>query len=550
MSDYLRAKEVYLSDLLTPGIELHLPPYQRSYSWETDEAGALLDDLLLALEKNKPHFIGAVVLVEEGNGKCLIVDGQQRLTTLTIMIAALRDLETDEALKRDLKVMVGNRAGGLAPDDKPSWRLTLNDLNTVFFRDRIQRSGATEDGESHPPENESHVRMADNLSLFRERFKAMTDEARRTFAAALGRLVMLVRVTVNDWNDGYSVFRVLNTRGKGPADHEIIKSNLLEQADLSQQETSKLSQSWAAYEAEIGGGNMDDLLAQITSIYGKGDKGPEGFQKAVLGKISAAKFMREELPLYFKAYTTISSGKPDFDDPDGKIAAHINHLRLIDHQLWRPVALKYLRHTKGKPDRMRDFFAKLERFAFVMMLVVTDSRPRQKRYQRLLDSLGGTRSIFDRSEPLKVERGEIQRLHERLQTRIGAPRQRTAVALRLNAAVQGGYPLSPEHDATLEHVLPRNPAEGSLWDMTWPNANVHRELCETIGNFVLLPERLNQKADTLSFRDKCAMYFEDGQTVFPLTEDLRGRASWTPDIVRTRSRDLAAILMQDWGFKV
>jgi hypothetical protein len=86
--------------------------------------------------------------------------------------------------------------------------------------------------------------------------------------------------------------------------------------------------------------------------------------------------------------------------------------------------------------------------------------------------------------------------------------------------------------------------------MTWPNANVHRELCETIGNFVLLPERLNQKADTLSFRDKCAMYFEDGQTVFPLTEDLRGRASWTPDIVRTRSRDLAAILMQDWGFKV
>ncbi|MEL7232246.1 MAG: DUF1524 domain-containing protein, partial [Pseudomonadota bacterium] len=86
--------------------------------------------------------------------------------------------------------------------------------------------------------------------------------------------------------------------------------------------------------------------------------------------------------------------------------------------------------------------------------------------------------------------------------------------------------------------------------MTWPNVNVQRELCETIGNFVLLSERLNQAVDTLSFREKCALYFAKGQTVFPLTEDLRGRTTWTPDDVRTRSKDLADILMRDWGFKI
>ncbi|MEM1037131.1 MAG: DUF262 domain-containing HNH endonuclease family protein [Pseudomonadota bacterium] len=549
MTDYLKANDIYLRDLLKPGCELSLPPYQRSYSWETDEAGALLDDLLLALDKERPHFVGAVVLVELDDGTCLIVDGQQRLTTLTIMIAALRDLEGDGDVRASLDGMIGS-LGDQSDNNKPSWRLTLNDLNRSFFSERIQRSGSTQLIDALPPENESQTRMEDNLALYRERFSAMDDETRRTFAQALGQLVVLVRVTVNEWSEGYSVFRVLNTRGKGPSDHEIIKSNLLEAADLPQPEVNALSTRWAEFEAEIGGGNMNDLLSLITGIFTRNGKGPDGFTSGVLSKMSAESFLKEELPAYFRAYKTISSGKPGFDDPGGHIASHINHLRLIDHQLWRPVALKYLRYTSQKPERMRDFFAKLERFAFVMMLVVTDARPRQKRYQKLLDSIGATRSIFDRGEPLKIDRSEIARLHERLQTRIGAPRQRKAVALRLNAAVQGGYALTPEHGATLEHVLPRNPAEDSHWNMTWPNVNARRELCETIGNFVLLSERLNQAVDTLSFRDKCALYFADNQMVFPLTEDLRGRTTWTPDDVRTRSKDLADILMRDWGFKI
>ncbi|MEL8055997.1 MAG: DUF262 domain-containing HNH endonuclease family protein [Pseudomonadota bacterium] len=550
MTDYLKANDTFLRDLLKPGCKLSLPPYQRSYSWETDEAGALLDDLMLALDKERPHFVGAVVLVELDDGTCLIVDGQQRLTTLTIMVAALRDLESDGDVRASLDEMISSEDETPGAETKRSWRLTLNDLNRSFFTERIQREGSTQLIDALPPENESQTRMEDNLALYRERFSAMDDETRRTFAQALGQLVVLVHVTVNEWSEGYSVFRVLNTRGKGPSDHEIIKSNLLEAADLPQPEVNALSTRWAEFEAEIGGGNMNDLLSLITGIFTRNGKGPDGFTSGVLSKMSAESFLKEELPAYFRAYKTISSGKPGFDDPGGHIASHINHLRLIDHQLWRPVALKYLRYTSHKPERMRDFFAKLERFAFVMMLVVTDARPRQKRYQKLLDSIGATRSIFDRGEPLKIDRSEIARLHERLQTRIGAPRQRKAVALRLNAAVESGYALTPEHGATLEHVLPRNPAEDSHWNTTWPNVNAQRELCETIGNFVLLSERLNQAVDTLSFRDKCALYFDKSQTVFPLTEDLRGRTTWTPDDVRTRSKDLADILMRDWGFKI
>ena len=94
----VRAQESSLNDIFAPGEKLRMPPYQRSYSWGETEALELLGDLQEANEAQIPHFIGAVVFVHGDEAGVLeIVDGQQRLTTLTILLCVLRDLETDKA---------------------------------------------------------------------------------------------------------------------------------------------------------------------------------------------------------------------------------------------------------------------------------------------------------------------------------------------------------------------------------------------------------------------------------------------------------------------
>ena len=73
-----------------------VPIYQRGYSWRKEEVGQLWDDVLLAMEdKGEEYFIGAMVFVREPKSPLYIIDGQQRLATLTVFLAALRDAFDD-----------------------------------------------------------------------------------------------------------------------------------------------------------------------------------------------------------------------------------------------------------------------------------------------------------------------------------------------------------------------------------------------------------------------------------------------------------------------
>ena len=93
----------------------------------------------------------------------------------------------------------------------------------------------------------------------------------------------------------------------------------------------------------------------------------------------------------------------------------------------------------------------------------------------------------------------------------------------------------------------RNPGNDSHWLKIWPNAQARRELCDTIGNFVLLPHAVNQKADRMSYQEKKKIYFNgSGGSQFALTRDLEEEDLWTADTVRRRTRRLADLLCEDW----
>ena len=114
----VRAQESSVRAIFAPGERLQMPPYQRSYSWETREANELLGDLIDSVKTGTPHFVGAIVLIHGAeNGVLEIVDGQQRLTTLTILLAVLRDLEPDKARAAMLHARVPWASTMLGSDD-------------------------------------------------------------------------------------------------------------------------------------------------------------------------------------------------------------------------------------------------------------------------------------------------------------------------------------------------------------------------------------------------------------------------------------------------
>ena len=119
--------------------------------------------------------------------------------------------------------------------------------------------------------------------------------------------------------------------------------------------------------------------------------------------------------------------------------------------------------------------------------------------------------------------------------------------MRFSAAVEGGVPLDPTTDCTVEHILPRTPNKGSDWYEEWAKTRDREDLTECIGNFTLLTHSENQRADRKPFVEKLAVYFETGKATYALSNDLQGRTRWTPDDVRARRDALIQSLADDWG---
>lgn len=546
----VRAQESSLSDVFAPGEKLRMPPYQRSYSWGETEALDLLGDLQEATEAQIPHFIGAVVFVHgDEPGILEIVDGQQRLTTLTILLCVLRDLETDKARAAALHALIADDARPILGEGA-NWRIALNYQDGAFFRDTIQRPGATLVLDADPGESESQARMAANAAAFHKELGGLDAERRRALVEIVMKGCALVRVVVDNKDQGFKVFRVLNTRGKEPGAHDIIKTELFQRARFSSSEAARYAERWSEHEALLGGNAYDDLLRQIRTIFDRGTKGDivAAFQKGALARIDARKFLDEMLPAYVRSYRQIETAQMD-ESPHSEIIANCLHqMRALEQQNWRAPALHFLAERGADDAGAPEFFQNLERLAYVMQLLVHDRDQRSRRFARVTEAVRNDRVLLSKTGPFAISRDEARKTRERLVGRFATFGQRRAIALRLNAALAGGRTIPPESDATVEHVLPRTIPEDSHWLITWPDAAKRREQCDTIGNFVLLTTKVNQKADRLDYRAKKEIYFNGGGgQEFALTRDLMEQDAWTPEIVRKRTEKLAGILADAWG---
>ena len=138
----IEGKEYPIQKIFNDDFEFVIPRYQRPYSWSSEKAEALLNDLLGSLEDGKeiadidPYFLGCIVLIKGDERRAEIVDGQQRLTTLTILLAALRSLVPP-------KIANGLTLRICQPEDPVAgtpnrYRLSLRERDEDFLKKYIQ----------------------------------------------------------------------------------------------------------------------------------------------------------------------------------------------------------------------------------------------------------------------------------------------------------------------------------------------------------------------------------------------------------------------------
>jgi uncharacterized protein with ParB-like and HNH nuclease domain len=139
----LDTKTVNSNEIFGNGKKYIVPLYQRDYSWKEDNWEDLWADILLAIESNSVHYMGAIVLQNKGNKTFNIIDGQQRLTTITIIalacIAKIKELATNnidrEANEERVKLLSSKFIGDKDPSSLTYFsKLSLNENNNTFFQ--------------------------------------------------------------------------------------------------------------------------------------------------------------------------------------------------------------------------------------------------------------------------------------------------------------------------------------------------------------------------------------------------------------------------------
>ena len=172
MAKKISGAEHPLAKIFSSEFEYAIPSYQRPYAWTADEVSELFDDLydFFCSEPGEGYFLGSIVLIkEEGKPGAEVIDGQQRLTSLTILLAALavRSAADDRALLKTYLVEAGNKYEQLAA--KP--RLTLRERDKEFFARYVQTLKFDELLELNPEslQNESRKNIQANARLLLSR---------------------------------------------------------------------------------------------------------------------------------------------------------------------------------------------------------------------------------------------------------------------------------------------------------------------------------------------------------------------------------------------
>lgn len=562
MSKKISGAEFPLAKIFSSDFDYVIPSYQRPYAWTTVQAGELFSDLhdfYCKEDKEDTYFLGSIVLIkDEGKPPAEVIDGQQRLTTLTILLAALTHRaagQIRDAFHRYL-CEPGNVLEGLA--QKP--RLTLRERDRAFFKRYVQDVALDELLALDPAqlENESQRNIQANARLFLQRLEAAfasDAQAATQFGGFLVQRCFLVAVSTPSQQSAFRVFSVLNSRGLDLLPTDIIKSDVIGKVKPAVRD--EYNDTWEELEVETGRDGFAEVFGHIRMIYAK-DKARrallEEFRERVIDKVpSAEELVSKVVEPYTHAYLLAKHAQYVSTSNAAEVNALLRWLNRIDNSDWLPSAMKFLAEREADAAYVHWFVKRLERLAAYMHVCGHDVNMRIERYARVLTALEKPHSLAAPVLAVELSDYEKKTFLTQLQGEVYlmTARRRNYLILRLDAFLADGAATYDPSILTIEHVLPQTVAKDSVWATQWPNASDQLQWLHRLANLVPLNQRRNSQAQNHDFERKKKAYFggKQGVSSYVLTTQVLNTPSWTPAVVEQRQRDLIDVLSTSWDLK-
>lgn len=562
MSARIQGSEQTIQKIFSDDFAFTIPPYQRPYSWTTEQAGELLSDLLESLgtagatpQQAEPYFLGSIVLIkQDGRPAAEVIDGQQRLTTLTILFAALRDTLTEfgfsEAHGLDKYIFQKGDAFTGAPDHP---RLQIRHRDNMFFRSVIQDRGFDFASLSSSPLSDPQRNLVQNYRLFCEHLTAQGEAGCLHLSRYVLTNCFLVTVSTPSMDSAYRIFSVMNDRGLDLSYTDILKAEII--GALPEAVRDTYTEIWEDLETSLGRARFENLFSHLRTVHRRvkaQDTLLKEFRAYVQPQDNPAGFIDHRLSPYAAAYQTILDQEYEATQGAEVVNALTGWLNRIDNEDWVPPALAYFVQHRHNPAALATFFRALERLAAVMMVIRANVNERIGRYAEVLGDIEMGKDVTRPGGPMDLRPREVEQAVAALDGDLyNATKINRYVLLRLDTALSGAGATYDHKTISIEHVLPQNPPHDSVW-MTWfPDPQQREVWTHRLGNLVLLAKTKNSQARNYDFDRKKTVYFQTkgGVSPFAITTKVISEPAWTPEVLGARQQEGIRVLAEVWNLK-
>jgi len=540
--------------------KVSVPKYQRSYAWESKNVLDLLNDLNNAISQNFPeYFLGSIVTKKGEDSWLEVVDGQQRLATITILIASIRNhfknksdhqranqIENDYLLSKSLDTLVVNP------------KLRLNDADKEFFEKRIL-SNIDLNNIVLPPKS-SHSKIEKAV----QDIKAYLDDICRKSGDDTSTLVKwitfiesklrIILVEVPDDINAFTIFETLNDRGLALAISDLLKNYLF---NMSGPRLSDAQEKWVAMSSIIETISTDEIIVTFIRHLWSSMNGPtrekylySEIKKSIINSGKVVEFL-DSLVINARPYVAILNPNHEFwQKYTASTRGHMQILNMLRMIQVRPLILAILdkfnaEHTSKSLKLLVAFSVRLLIHGGLGGGVIEDNycnaavEIRQNKIKTANQLLNKLRSIlptdteFKRSfEIATVSKNYLARYYLQVLERQANKEESPELVLNEN----------PD-EVNLEHIMPLNKSDewNHIEDEDY-YANIKR-----IGNMALLKYPDNVDIGNMGFAEKKRYYRKSKIT---LTKVLKDKLSWNINEIESRQAELALLALKAWPLKV
>lgn len=551
-------------ELIGNGRLYRVPPYQRDYSWTEEQWEDLWTDVVDLIDRPEDtHYMGALVVEGRSDREFAVIDGQQRIATLSLLVLAVikrlqswadagKGAETEANRERASAL----RARFIGEKDPASLvetsKLTLNDTDNAFYQDYLVQLRGPLNARGLPKSNRL---LWECFRYFDRQVDAWAsgqsggERLARLVSETLGRQLMFIRIAVDDELNAYTVFETLNARGLELSATDLLKNYLFSRVP-TQSDREALQRRWLALMATVQQERFPEFLRYHLQCDIPRVRSQRLF-KLVRERVrsgSDAFALLEALEQRAQVFAALFDPRHEYWVERPNCAPHVRELNVLRVRQMTPLVFAAWERLEA------DDFARVLKLLAVMLfrysavsgLNTNALEPVFHAAARALleCKIRTPAEVFNALRSVYVDDDRFEQDFLRLTVDAnGQGRKLTRYVLARLETDLAGRAIDPDADpGTVEHILPENPA--TAWEEGFPRDLWERSVYR-LGNLTLLEPALNREVGNAEFSVKSEAYARSRYELSRKLPDEFGD-SWTPEKIDARQSTFARRAVHIW----